>query len=343
MKRKFIAGFLTVALFFALAASGFRIAPAEAADQFRPGQFRLRLSTVVSGNHNWIQMAEFMRRELAERTNGAVELSIFPGAQLGNDEATVDLMRLGTLDMVIAGATTAVAFVPQLQILSLWYLYDDRYQFDSVMVGGGQVFNYIQRQYDERNLGLVLLGLGNAGERNVYSNRRIHSLSDMSGVNMRTTAAPIEAQVWGSLGTLPVPMGFAEIYTAMQANLIQAFEVTLAAFEGASLYEVAPYLILTGHQFTPSHISASAITFNRLPEEIQQIIREVAEEAARLGSRLANEADDSLIDVLVAQHNMTVIEVDGDEFRAVLEPLHDEVAANVGGEELLNIIRNQIR
>jgi len=314
----------------------------EPAPQFSPGEFTLRIATVVSGDHAWVQMAEFMQEELSARSDGAIEVMIFPGGQLGNDEATIDDMRLGTLDIVIGGTQNAAPFVPQFQVLQLPYFFSDRDQFESVLLGDGPVFAYIQNKYEEYGLGLQLLGLSNGGQRNMKSNMEIRSVEDIQGISMRTTASATEGLIWSTLGTLPISMGFNDIYTAMQANMIDAFEVTLAAYTNAALYEVAPSIILTGHQFTPAHVTASNISFNRLPAEFQRLLREVSEEASRLGTQIANNADDTLVNTLESDHGANILEVDASGFRALMEPLYPELTEAVGGEALFQIIRDII-
>jgi len=137
-------------------------------------------------------------------------------------------------------------------------------------------------------------------------------------------------------------MSFNDIYTAMQANMIDAFEVTLAAYTNAAQYEVAPYLILTGHQFTPTHITISEISYNRLPEVFRQLLREVSEEAARFGTRVANEADDSLVEMLVSERGATAVQVDTSGFRALVEPLYEQITSDVNGKELFEIMINML-
>ena len=112
-------------------------------------------------------MGQYMADQLKERSGGAIEATVFPGGQLGNDEGTIDDMRTGALDIVIGSAQNAAPFVNQFQILSLAYLFPDRDAFESVLTPDGEVFNYIQKMYDDNGLGLILLGLSNGGQRDL--------------------------------------------------------------------------------------------------------------------------------------------------------------------------------
>lgn len=314
---------------------------AAASADYKPGQFQLKIATVTSGSHPWVQMGDYIAKELNERSNGAIEVTVAPGGQLGTDEATIDDMRLGTLDMVIGGTQNAAPFVSQLQVLSMHYLFPSRDIFEASLVQGGDVFNYIQGKYEEQGLGLKLLGLCNSGRRDMHTTKAVNSLADIKGLKMRVTSSQTESDVWSSLGVIPQSMAFNDIYSAAQSNTVSAFECTLSAYNSNALYEVAPYHIATGHQFTPSHVTISEISWNRLPAEFQDLLYEVVGEACLLGNELADDADDSLLDTLVAEKNVIVCEPDLEEFRNAVEPMWDTIAKSCKGEDFLSLIQAQ--
>lgn len=310
---------------------------------YTEGQFQLRIATVVTGDHAWVQMGEYMAEQLKERSGGAIEATVFPGGQLGNDEGTIDDMRTGALDIVIGSTQNAAPFVSQFQILSLAYLFPDRDVFEGLLDQDGQLFQYIQGLYDSNGLGLVLLGLSNGGQRDLHTNKPIESVADLKNLKMRTTSSATEALVWQTLGTIPTAMSFNDIYSAVQSNTVAAFECTLAAFDTNALYEVANYHIKTAHQFTPTHITVGQISYNRLPEEFQALLMEVGREAAVLGSQIADEADDTLLDSLVEDHGLIVCEPDAAEFKAIVEELYPKIASDCDGQELLDLINSLIQ
>ncbi len=312
------------------------------APSYKPGQFKIRIATVVSGEHAWVRMAEYMKDELAKRSDGAIEVSVFPGGQLGNDEACIDDMRVGTLDMLIGGTQNAAPFVSQYQILGLAYLFADRNQFEGVLVKDGAVFNYIQDKYTKNGLGLKLLALCNGGQRDLHTGKEIKSIADLKNLKMRVTSSATESLVWSKLGTIPTSMSFNDIYSGMQTNTVNAFECTAASYNANALYEVAPYFVQTAHQFTPTHVTYSELAYKKLPADIQALISDVADEAGELGSKLADEADDSLIDKLVKEKGVTLCAVDKSEFKAIVEPLYPEIAMSCDGQELLDIINTDI-
>ena len=79
--------------------------------KYKEGEFKLRIATVVTGDRAWVQMGQYMADQLKERSGGAIEATVFPGGQLGNDEGTIDDMRTGALDIVIGSTQNAAPFV----------------------------------------------------------------------------------------------------------------------------------------------------------------------------------------------------------------------------------------
>lgn len=338
--KKILATLLAILTVLSLTACGGKKQDAAAKKgSYTKGQYKIRIATVTSNKHAWVQMANFIKKELEEKSKGAISVSVFPGGQLGKDEKTIDDMRVGSLDMVIGGTQNAAPFVSQMQVLALPYLFNSRDAFEKSLDKKGQVFAYIQKKYDEKKLGLHLLALCNGGQRDLHAKKEIKKVADLKGLKMRVTSSPTESVMWAALGAIPTSMAFNDIYSAMQTNTVDAFECTLASYNSNALYEVAPYHIKTTHQFTPTHITCSNVTYKKLPKEFQDLLEKVCEQAALEGSKIADKADDTLLGSLVKEHGVKVCDVDKKEFKALVEPKYNEIAKQCKGEDLLKIIK----
>lgn len=306
------------------------------------GAMTLRIATVVSEPHPWIDMANYFKEELATRTDGEIQVIIYPSGQLGSDEDTIEDLREGILDIVIGATTNAAPFIPSVQVFGISYLFEDTDHFERTIEPTGEVFNRIQNLYDERNLNLILLALSGGGCRNL-SNRvkPVKTPDDLAGMDMRVTASPIEAQIWAEIGALPISLPWGEIYSAVQAGLAEAFESTISGYFGSALYEVAPYHAKTEHLYMLSHVTMSQHTWNRLSDDYQKIIQEVATEAGYLGTEKGKEYDEKLLIELEEKFGVKVNEVDKQAFINKVEPLHDKIAEGLGAEDLLQMIRDQ--
>ncbi|SDL29619.1 TRAP transporter substrate-binding protein [Natronincola ferrireducens] len=309
----------------------------EAADK----EYSLRLATVVNPPHPWVEMAEYFAEELEKRTDGKVKVTVYPSAQLGSDETTIDEMRTGTIDFIVGGAQNAASFIPQYQAFGLAYLFTDDDHFENTIAHGSPVFNRFAELYEEKNLGIKLLGLSGGGVRNVSNNLRpITTPADLQGMRMRLPGSPMEAKLWEALGAIPTSLPWSEIYTAIQTGVVSTFESTISGYNGSKLYEVAKYHSETQHLYMLSHFSMSQSTFDKLPEDYQKIVQEVAIEASLKGTEIGKQFDKELLVDFVEKYGVEVNKVDTQAFMEIVQPLHDELAEDIDATDILQMIRD---
>ncbi|MBO1004891.1 TRAP transporter substrate-binding protein [Pseudogracilibacillus auburnensis] len=311
----------------------------EATNTSTNEQFDLRLATVVSPPHPWIDMAEYFAEEVEKRTDGNVKVSIHHSGSLGDDETTIDEMRLGTVDFVIGGTQNAASFIPRLQVFGLAYLFDDMNHFEKAIHHESEIFSYFENEFTEKNLDIKLLALSGGGTRYLSNNKHeIATPDDLKGIKLRLPGSPIESDIWSELGALPSSLSWNEVYSGIQTGVVDGFESTLSGYTGSKLYEVAPYVSLTEHLYMATHFSVSELTYNKLPTEYQEIIDEVAIEAAEIGTEKGKEFDEEMLAEL-SEHNVIITEIDRDEFVDILAPLHDDLAEDLDAKEVLELIR----
>jgi len=318
------------------------LASALASTSALAADINMRLHTLVKSPHPYNDMAEFMAEEVAKRSDGAIAIKIFDAGQLGNDDAVIGEMGLGTIDLMISSNNNAAKKIPEFQIFSVPYLFSG---FDDLMakVGpGSKSVEYYQGVYADRSLNMHLLALGGSGTRNLSNSKGpVNELADISGFKMRTPPSPMISKTWEQLGTLPVSVAWGELYAAIQTGVADALESSIPGYSGAKLYEVAPYLALTAHSIQVNHISISDRAWGKLSEEQQTMIMEVAQEASALGIEKAKEYEGALVDELQAKHNVTVTRPDITEFQDALAELKIELVSEMGLEAPLAALNAQ--
>jgi len=302
--------------------------------------YTLRLATVVSPPHPWHEAANYLQKELEERTNGAVKVKIFGGSQLGSDQSTFEEMRMGTIDFVMGGATTLINFIPELGALNLPYFYSGIDQFRAVMDPQGPVVKKFKDIYASKNLGVTLLALGGGGTR-VFSNnlKDVTGPEGLKGMKMRVPNSPKDAKIWSTAGALVVAMPWGEIYSALQTGVVNAFESTLSGYFGSKFYEVAKHMSNTQHIIMVSHFLMSDATAKKLPPEYMKIIEDVSDEVARIFTDKGEEFDKKIMKDLHEKYGVNISEVDVEAFMEIFQPLHDELMAADNNEDLLKLLR----
>jgi TRAP-type C4-dicarboxylate transport system substrate-binding protein len=139
---------------------------------------------------------------------------------------------------------------------------------------------------------------------------------------MRTPGAPVWMETVKAMGATPTPMPYAEVYSALQQNVIDAVEAQLPAGQGSKLNEVTKHLTKTGHINLITGLVTSAAWFDSLPADAQTMLRE---EALKAGDVASYGTRDSLaqIEADLKAAGMTVTEIDVTPFREATAGVYD--------------------
>lgn len=96
---------------------------------------KLRLGhTLPNADSQHLAALEFAKR-VKERTNGEVEITVFPNSVLGPDGSLVASVRSGTIDIGVTGNPFLTAVSANLNVLDLPYLFEDEQQAHKVLDG----------------------------------------------------------------------------------------------------------------------------------------------------------------------------------------------------------------
>jgi TRAP-type C4-dicarboxylate transport system substrate-binding protein len=162
------------------------------------------------------------------------------------------------------------------------------------------------------------------GERHLLTNKPIKVPADLAGLRMRTPGAPVWIETIRAMGATPTPMGWGEVYPALQQQVIDAVEAQHPASYGSRLYEVTKHLTKTAHFNLITGIVTSAAWFDKLSPELRTILREEALAAGDYASQLTQ---DSLagIEAEFKAKGMTIAEVDKAPFIAATKGVYDKL------------------
>src|SRR5688500_13493942 len=96
-------------------------------------EFRLRAGHDQPVGSMYDEGHQMFKKLVEERSKGRIRVNVFPAAQLGSEVAMVEGLRLGTIDVICANAPNAAAFIPELGLFSVAYLFKDIQHFERVV------------------------------------------------------------------------------------------------------------------------------------------------------------------------------------------------------------------
>lgn len=197
---------------------------------------RIKLAhAMTEDSFTHIAAAQYFKPFVEERSNGQIEVQIFPNAQLGSDRQIVEGVRLGTIEMANCASGTAAVFAPALSIWDLPFIFEDRAEAYKVLDGpfGQKISDSLTR------VGLRNLVWLETGFRNITNNvKPITSPKDLNGIKLRTMENPVFIETFRELGANPTPMAFGELYTGLQQGTVDGQENPITHIYMQKFYEV---------------------------------------------------------------------------------------------------------
>ena len=167
---------------------------------------------------------------------------------------------------------------PEFDILGAAYVIRDAAHLDRIFKSEtGDTF----RKLAKEKLGVVILAPAYYGVRhvNLRGKRRINKPEDLSGVKLRMPGGEGWQFLGRSIGANPVPVAYAETYTALQTGTIDGQDNPLVNTRLMKFYEVTNQIALTGHNVGFGLLIVRAQVFDALRPEQQQRMRAAAEKA----------------------------------------------------------------
>ena len=272
---------------------------------------------------------------VTQATQGNVAFQVFPNGQLGGDVELTSAIRSGNVDVAIVGtgaASTAVA--PRLGVTTLPFIWKSRAEFWRVV--RGPIGDGLLGELDSK--GIKGLAWGNFGERGIITNGfEIQRLKDLAGRKIRVTQSQLYLKTMQAVGASPVPMPYADVYTALQQRAVDGVDTSLWAMVEAKFYEVASSAAITNHQIDSALILMNKKAFDSLRQDYQKAIIEGARAGGQTMFEEISKTTDSAVDVM-KKKGLKITYPDPVEFEKAVQPVYAFFADQIG-QQLIDQVK----
>jgi tripartite ATP-independent transporter DctP family solute receptor len=296
---------LTLKLIAACALAAAALSPAFA-------QTKLKWAHVYETSEPYHKWSVWAGEEFKKRTNGKYEIQVFPASSLGKESDINQGLQLGTVDIVITGASFAARSFPRLAVSYYPFTFRDA---DHVLkYAKSDVFKDLSEGYRKATGGNTITALTYYGARHATSNKLFTTCEQMKGLKMRVPDAPAYTALPRACGANPTPIAFAEVYLALQNGTVDAQENPLPTIEAKKFYEVQKNIILTGHIADALLTVVSGQLMAKLTPAEQKILVEVTQEAAEKATLDIRKREGELVEEF-KKKGLNVVNVDRNAFQ----------------------------
>lgn len=236
--------------------------------------------------------AELFAQKVQEFTQGRYKVQIYPAGQLANDPKGVEQLQLGGIDFTVTGTGTYATHIPTLNLTALPFLVETYQQ-------GWKLYDeskWMQAQFAKGpEKGFRFLAPFEAGFRSMTTRDPLNTPADAKGKKLRSF--PNEMMRWQleAMGFSVVILPLPEVYLAIQQGAVSGQENPIDTIHANKFYEVAPYVTLTQHVYSPIPMTISEKTWQKLSPADRDAVMRAAKEASAWSRKEVSSNDDRLL------------------------------------------------
>lgn len=256
----------------------------------------LTLGTLNPENNPDSIAAQWFADQLYEKTDGRLIVEVYCSSQLGNQTAQIESLVMGTQDMFIGGIEPFASIATELRALNVFFLFETQEQFQKFF--NSKWFDKAQEKLAANNIVCINKEMNwvKGPFRIILSTKEIgSSLSSVKDMKVRIPDQETFQKSFEALGMVPVVVALNETYLALQQGLVDAVDLIPASIKSNGFQEIVKYILKTDAFPQREGVMMSKSTLDGLPEDIQQIICETADEAGEYYSKLVMETSDSVL------------------------------------------------
>jgi tripartite ATP-independent transporter DctP family solute receptor len=206
-------------------------------------QEKLRIAGNFAPDHSSSVAMQQFKKEVDAASKGTLVIEVFDNMQLGGAQENVTQTRAGTIHMTWVGMAFLSRTVPELEAVSLPFMFPSREVAYKVM--DGAVGDLIESKMADK--GFVSLGFMELGARQVTNSvRPIKTMADLKGLKIRMQPNETHLATFRALGANPLAMDIKEVYSALEQKVIDGHENPYALILTSRFNEVQKHLSNTG-------------------------------------------------------------------------------------------------
>ena len=279
---------------------------------------------------------------VSEKTDGQVEVRLFPYGQLGGLTDIYDQVQAGSVQLAF-GSGFLGGTVPESQLFSLNFVLTDD-ELRNTQILNDEQFRKNDDLVDafrERNL--HPLAIVPEGWQVWTANKAVRTPEDFAGLAIRTMDNRLLRETYSAYGANPTTMEYGELYSGLQLGQLDGNIQPVFAHQEMDFYQVQDYMIFANQAQFIATFMANSDWYDNLSDEHEEIIEDAVVELVPYIHEVQTRLNDERLDIITENSDIEIIRLTPEERAAFRErslPVRDVFVDMVGdrGESLLNAL-----
>jgi len=312
----------------ALAAAPLALAPAANAQDKQVW----KAADVHPAGYPTVVAIENMGKKLEKATHGRIGIQMYGSMQLGGEKEMIEQAQIGALQIARVSVGALGPVVDDLNVFNMPYLFRNTAHMQKVI--DGPIGKELLGKVEASGKGLVGLCWMDAGARSLYDTKKpINNIGDLKGMKFRVMGNPMFVDMMNALGGNGVPMGYDQVFSALQTGVIDGAENNPPSFVFDNHYQVAKYYTIDEHLIVPEMAVFSKKTWDAMPKGDRDLLVKFSREAQLEERKLWAKYEQDAMDKAKAAGIQIVRVSDKDKkaFQDAVKPVWDKYGPKYAG------------
>jgi tripartite ATP-independent transporter DctP family solute receptor len=257
---------------------------------------KLVYGTIFATDHFFCK-SDFYFKQLVEKSSkGQIIIDYFPASQLGTEQEQLQATKSGAQQMFTASLGNLTQYWPKMSTFNLPYIYRDEAHHIKV---ANNLYSLIDPDEFAAKTSMRILYVRIRAPRHLTTKFPVNKLEDIKGLKIRVPENPVLKAIWRALGTNPIVIPGADVYTALATGTVDAQENPFDYTYTMKFYEVVKYCALTAHMRDISLAVINNNCWNGLTANQKKIINNAAKKAGEMAMKDVKEDEEKNYNLLV--------------------------------------------
>lgn len=276
----------------------------------------MKMGLITPPPHIWTKEAQAFADDLKAATDGRHSVVVYPSRQLGNEAEVLQQMQSGAVDLAFMTVAEISNRVPEFAALFTPFLVKDNAQAAQLLKTSPTARALLDMLPSK--VGVVGIGYGMAGVRQIVSAVPIQSIDDLKGRKIRVTPFPATRDFNTILGTAPTPMPLPDVYDALSNGQVDAIEMDLELTIKLKYWELAKTVVISNQMMFPMVGIVSARTWRDLEAADRLAISDLMRKRLNNVLDQTEEIERTFLPKLKEKSSLEVLEVNQDFYGEAL-------------------------
>lgn len=292
----------------------------------------IRFTHVVGENTPKGLASRYFAEKVKERTNGYVEVQVFPNSNLYKDGEELEALIIGDVQMIAPATSKVTSIVPEWQVMDLPFAFENMDEVKEYLQSpAGKV---LEKKLEEK--GMYPLAFWDNGFKQMTANDRpLLTPKDFKDLQFRIMPSDVLKEQFQVLQADTKMETFDQVFPGLERKRINAQENTFSNIVNKNIHRLQEHLTISNHGYLGYLVLMNVDFWHSLPDDIQVIILDVLEEATEWEMEIAQEVNKKSYQVLEncdCIHIQELSKADRQSWEEALQPLYDKFEQRYGAQ-----------